>query len=215
MTLLTPQEGNGMVETTRVKVTVSRELKDALEQVAEYLGMPLSRLLVEAAVDRYLLRKAELPKDLGHLCDRIRALEKQLDSLDRPVVALVTTSPPKAPRKARKSILDPVQQVLPGKAPSAMTEAEVAIKDGIPLHIDRLVERLTGGVPTLGLKANLSQVGGRDGKLFQGDISKAQRVAEFTSALDPDGLPWLPVDKERRFWTSIAAFDYCRGILGV
>ena len=204
-----------MTGTIRVKVSLSVELKEALEVTAEYLGMPLSRLLVEAAVDRYLLRKAELPKDMGQLCDRIRALERQLERLEKPSVVTPLPEPPKAPRKARKSILDPVEQVLPGEAPSAMTEADQAIKDGKPLHIDRLVERLTRGVPTLGLKANLTQVGGRDGKLFQGDMTRANRVAEMTSRLDPCGLSWLPVDKDRRFWQAMTALDYCRQVLSL
>ncbi|MDX2213742.1 MAG: hypothetical protein SFY66_10700 [Oculatellaceae cyanobacterium bins.114] len=63
------------------------------------------------------------------------------------------------------------------------------------------------------MKARLSQLGGRDGKLFEGSLSHAQKVEEVTVRLDPEGLSWMPVDKDRLYWKQMMANEFCKAVL--
>lgn len=230
----------------RIKVTITDETKVALELVANYLGIPLSQLIVGADVDKYLHKRGDLPRDLSGLSDKITSLENTLeDVIERiegikeafyttprmtPHTALnpVSESPgnghqsakPKSTRPNRQQIREKGQMpnadpVIPVEAPHVHTTIEQAIADNLPVHIDHLVDRLKTGDPQKdrGIKARLSQLGGKDGSLFSGSLSAAQRVEDIIKGLDPDQLSWMPLADDRRFWINLSAVEFCRRIL--
>ena len=83
------------------------------------------------------------------------------------------------------------------------------LPDAIPL--DALLQRFNSG--DRGLRARLCLVGGTGGELFLGDLSRAKKVEAMTSAVDPDGRSWLPVDMQRRAWVKLSAEEWVRAIL--
>jgi hypothetical protein len=180
--------------TAIVKIYVPIAAKKALSEVAQSLGVSLSELLLQAASDRYLVKsgRTSVPHVLGTLQSQIKAILERLEPMPAPV-PLDTSG-----RKVRKG----AQTFFKDSTPVVPTV------DAIPIYA--LVERLKGDRT---VNARLCQVGGRDGKLFRGDLASAERVAAMTSLLDPEGLPWLPIAQDRRNWVQMSAEDFCRQIL--
>jgi hypothetical protein len=204
-----------MTDTTRIKITISLPVKSVLEEIAKHQGMSLSQLILEAAIDRHIHQR-------GNHQQEISTLARSLDEISRKVDLLLgdsakVTPAPQIPTKGRKNRKDYTGIAANSKDPvidspplKATTTESSALENGIPLHIDNLIERF--GYQR-SLKARMMQLGGRDGKLFQGSLSHAQRVEEITSSLDPDSLPWMPVEANRAFWSQISAEEFCRQIL--
>lgn len=184
-------------ETTgTIKIYMPIETKIALTSTAKSLGISLSELILQAATDRYLVNKSPVP-----ILDLIVGIEARLTNLEsgrsQKVGSPQENGPtPKTDRKSR-------------------TGAQTFLKDGTPAITETgtittifdLVLRF-GGDRTV--KARLCQVGGRDGKLFRGDLASAERVAAMTSKLDPQGESWFPVAENRISWIQISAEDFCR-----
>lgn len=193
--------GKGKV---RVKVTLTLEVKEALQKVASRQGVSLSQLLADSAVDMWFHHRVAIER----LESRIKALEG--GGSDRATQSSPVVS--KGDGQTRKATLGVKggSPVITTKATQASRLVDEAIAQGSPVHLDNLLDRLG---KDRGLKARLCQLGGRDGRLFRGDLGAAMKVAEVTGKLDPDGLTWLPVDSQRVYWLVINPVDYARQIL--
>lgn len=196
--------------TTRVKVTVKMETKEALEKVAARLGMSLSELLLSAAVEKYLgAGRDPIEERL------VQVMERLVEELqDRPVSAEPEIKKPRKKRWGdRLGVTGSAthEPVLNTPNPSVLTAVEDAIKTGVPCHVDYLIEHW-GGDHTL--KARLCQLGGRGGHLFQGSLVHAQKVEAKTKELDPRGLAWFPLSPDRDYWIHLSgAAEYVRRII--
>lgn len=178
-----------------VKVYVSEVTLDALRTVANEQGCSLSLLLLNAAIQVYLGGRS-------NDSTRLATLERKLRSLETSVEQRVTNVEPIPTQKRVQVDLFP-QTFKQSSEPVIRSSHE-------QIGLDKLVERLGG---TSSLKARLCQAGGRDGKLFKGDLTKAGNVERQTTALDPDGLSWLPLTENRLTWIQISAEEFCRLII--
>ncbi|MBD1844784.1 hypothetical protein H6F89_15555 [Cyanobacteria bacterium FACHB-63] len=180
-----------------VKIYIRESTLEALRSVAHEQGYSLSGLFLNAAVKTYLG---------GRVSDttRLAALERKLRTLETSVGRDENSEA--APTKGQKRVqAELFPQTFKQSAEPVVQSSHEQIS------LDKLVERL-GGSPSL--KARLCQLGGRDGSLFEGDLSKAIRVEEVTRRLDPEQKSWMPLNRSRLVWIQITADEYCRLILG-
>lgn len=84
------------------------------------------------------------------------------------------------------------------------------IEQGLPVHVDHLIDRWSGDKA---LKARLCQLGGRKGDLFKGSITHAQTVEAVTKDMDYEGLPWFPTSQDRDFWIQTDSSTFVKLIL--
>ncbi|MBD2256633.1 hypothetical protein [Pseudanabaena sp. FACHB-2040] len=203
--------------TTRIKVTIQLETKAALEAVAARYGISLSHLIVSAAVGRHLMPKQETA-DLEAVMEYLRRLEAQVENLQEfikqtPLRPHPQTEKPKKKRWGPKLGVTgsaKSEPVLDTESPSVVVSPIQAIEEGLPVHIDHLIDRFNGDKV---LKARLCQLGGRKGDLFKGSITHAQKVEAVTRELDPEGLPWFPTSPDRDFWVQTSSVVFVRKVL--
>ncbi len=176
-----------------VKIYVKKVTLDALRQVADEQGSSLSQLLLGAAVEKYLGGKSTDRAKLASLERKVRGLEQAKQA--------EVSVPLPSPKRENKNLYP--KTFKQSAAPIITSTRE-------QLGLDALVKRLGG---TSSLKARLCQLGGRGSGLFEGDLTRAEKVAQITGKLDPDGKSWLPLTPNRLTWIQISAQEYCHQIL--
>jgi predicted transcriptional regulator len=185
---------------TRIKITLSDELKATLERIAESQGTSLSKLIVDAAIEVYICHPRSQGNDLGKILRKLDAIESkmhpQVGGKPEPRKASKRKYADRLPREGAATFFNNPSPVV-----------SEALRQTLSIH--ELVERFGGD---RALKARLCQLGGRNGNLFRGSMPDAQRVEKVTKELDPDGLPWMPVAEDRRSWIQMDAQTYCKAI---
>lgn len=178
-----------------VKIYVKKSTLEALRNVAHEQGCSLSALFLNAAIGTYLGGRVSDATRLASIERKLRTLEASVEQRDSSVEPAPTQ-----------------KQVQTELFPRTFKQsAEPVIRSSHEqIGLDRLVTRLGG---TSSLKARLCQLGGRNGSLFEGDLSKANRVEEVTRRLDPEQKSWMPLARDRLVWIQISAAEYCQLII--
>jgi hypothetical protein len=180
---------------TRVKVTLSPDTHRRLKDVAHQQRVSLSRLLLDATVARWLTDAPIAPSDP----DIQRQLDRQAEAI--------------ADLRSQVTLLAQRALRLESSGKGSANNADPKGWDGCTvLDVGDLYLRLKLNASG---RANMFQVGGRDGQLFRGSLLHAETVAAHTSKLDPEGLPWLPLKLDRLQWVQMTAKDYCLRRLSV
>jgi hypothetical protein len=104
-----PSESDPTTETTRIKVSLRIETKEALEKTARRHGVNLSRLIVSAAVERYLGPVGPVDPligghDLSLVLQRLEDLQQKLAEFPDKNSAGSSAKPPKKPRWGSKRL---------------------------------------------------------------------------------------------------------------
>lgn len=190
----------------RIKITLTDDVHALLKARAEALGCPLSDLIARAAIEKHLghgFRAYSDLEDLSGLLSDLRAF------LEAPPAGKATRAPGGSGARGRTvptgELLFPLDS-----PPVATTTIEEAIAQGLPVHRDRLRERLVGNPREVG--PVLATVGGRGDDLYLGSYNSALKVAASTAKRDPEGLSWFPVDRGRAYWIVETARGYTERI---
>lgn len=178
----------------KVQVYLDEDVVALLINIADRSGVSLASLIRDSVVENLLGTKGQIHR-LNEMDKKLSFILARLEDLqNRPQIALEPT-----PQRKR-----PISPTMLSHSSTPLIDSNKTIS------IDDLLKRFNAKPA---VRATLYIVGGSDGKVFEGDLIKARTIEKCTIKHDPENLPWLPVDKQRRHWIQMSAQNWVIQIL--
>jgi hypothetical protein len=180
--------------TEKVQVYLDTDVLAVLTAIANRSRTSVASLIRDSVTENLLGGRGQINR-LNSMDLKLEAILERLGSIN-----LQPQAPLESPKRKRT-----VQPTMLFHSPTPLIDTNET------LDIIELLKRFKA--TTNALKAQLSIVGGSDGKVFEGDLTRARAIERCTMKHDPDNLPWMPVDMQRTKWVQMSALNWVLELL--
>jgi hypothetical protein len=181
-------------KTEKVQVYLDTDVLTILKGIADRSGIGVASLIRDSVTEHLLSARGQI--------HRLNSMDIKLENILSKLEDLSIQAQPVLESPKRKRPVQPTMLSHPSKP---------IIDSNETISIDELLKRF--GSTSNALKAQLYIVGGSDGKVFEGDLTKARAIEKSTMKYDPNNLSWMPVDMQRKNWIQMSAQNWVLEIL--